>query len=75
LLHDISYSVCDGSMESDALDLHASEIDSNELSRFERGFHRTLYFRACWSLLSTLPRRELDALQRAQARLCDGYAA
>src|ERR1700730_3844057 len=66
LLHDISYRVCDGSMEGDALDLHAGEIDSNELSRFERGFHRTLHSRAYWPLLSTLPRLELDALPRAK---------
>jgi hypothetical protein len=55
LFHDVSYRVRDGSVEGDALHLHSGEIDSNELSRFERAFHWTLHSRAWYGFLSTLP--------------------
>jgi len=54
LLHDVSYRIRDGSVEGDAFHLHAGEIDSNELSRFERGFHWALHSRAWYGFLSTL---------------------
>src|SRR5579862_700871 len=54
LLDDVSYRVGDGSVEGDALHLHSGEIDSNELSGFERGFHRALHSRAWYGFLSTL---------------------
>jgi hypothetical protein len=39
LLYDISYRIRDGGVERYAFDLHASEIDSDELSRLKRSFH------------------------------------
>src|SRR5579863_3078574 len=61
LLHDVSDCIRDCSVEGDALHLHSGEIDSNELSYFERGFHRTLHSRAWYGFLSTLLGASLTA--------------
>jgi hypothetical protein len=42
LLDDIPHRVRNGGMKCYAFDLHASEVDSNELSRLKRSFHLTV---------------------------------